>query len=326
VQAITQTRYGEPEALELRDVDPPTPGAGEVLLRVAASSINAADVVFLTGKPYLARLATGLLRPRRSIPGLDAAGTVEAVGPGVTAFEPGDEVFGELAAGAFAELAAAPVDRLVPKPANVTLEEAAATPVAGLAALHGIDTAGNVAPGARVLINGASGGVGSFLVQIARAEGADVVAVCRGANAEAARELGAGRVIDYAREDFTALDEQFDTVIDVVGNHRPAAYVPLLATGGVYVSAAVQRIGDWLGPIPFWIRMLIASKRSGKPFRSYISTPKKPDLERLAALLAEGKVRPHITGRRPLREVPAALREQVRGHARGKTVIVVRNA
>ncbi|KOX22090.1 NAD(P)-dependent alcohol dehydrogenase [Nocardiopsis sp. NRRL B-16309] len=324
MKAIAQSRYGEPQdVLELRDVERPEPGDHQVLVRVHASSVNPADWFELAGLPYVLRLAFGLARPRNPVRGKDVAGTVEAVGSRVTRWQRGAAVFGELNAGAYAEFVLAKEDELAQAPAGLALAEAAAVPLAGVAALQGLrDTAG-VRPGHRVLVNGASGGVGTFAVQIAKALGAHVTGVCSAANAELVTSIGADEVIDYTREDFTRGAEPYDVVFDLVGSHTPAAYRRVLRRDGVYVSATGMPGGPVLGPLPYLLRVMLASLRGGPRMKPFAAKRNADDLAALATMIESGQVRPVIDRSYGLADAAQALARQGRGHARGKTVVTV---
>jgi NADPH:quinone reductase-like Zn-dependent oxidoreductase len=319
--ARVQHKYGSPDVLKLQEVDKPEPRDGEVLLRVHASSVNQGDWIALTGRPYAARVAFGLFRPKRRIPGMAVAGRVEAVGRNVTQFEPGDDVFGEVPS-AYAEYVCVPQERIWRKPTNLTFEQAAAVPVAGMAALQGLRDKGRVGPGRRVLINGASGGVGTFAVQIAKALGADVTGVCSGRNAQLVRSIGADRVIDYTREDFTHRPERYDLILDNVGNHSLLECRRVLNPGGIYVMVGGQP-GRWIDPIPRGLSAFLLSRFVSQEMSMMLAELNGKDLATLADLAQAGKVNPVIDRRYPLREVPAALSYLEAGHARGKVVIDV---
>jgi 2-desacetyl-2-hydroxyethyl bacteriochlorophyllide A dehydrogenase len=314
MQAIIQDTYGSPDVLKLQEVDKPEPLAGEVLLRVHASSVNTADWIALTGRPYAARLAFGLVRPKHRIPGIAVAGEVAALGTNVTQFKPGDEVFGEVQS-AYAEYVCVPEDRIGPKPTNLTFEEAAAVPLAGITALQGLRDKGRVQPGHQVLINGASGGVGTFAVQIAKALGAEVTGVCSTRNVDTARSLGADHVIDYTREDFTKSRTRFDAILDLAGSRPLADCRRLLTPGGVYV-ASVGRLG-WVAKVAF------ASLFARQHIVSLTARQTQQDLAVLKEMIESGKVKPVIDRRYTLAEVPDALRYQGQGHAQGKIVITM---
>lgn len=313
MKAIVQDKYGSPDVLALQEVDMPQPQDGEVLLRVHASSVNQADWIALTGRPYAARLAFGLIRPKRRIPGLAVAGRVEAVGSNVTQFAPGDDVFGEVSS-AYAEYVCVPQERLWRKPTNLTFEQAAAVPVAGTAALQGLRDKGKVGPGCRVLINGASGGVGTFAVQIAKALGAEVTAVCSTRNVDTARSLGADHVIDYTREDFTRCPTRFDAILDLVGSRPLSACRRLLAPSGVYVSS-VGRLGR--------VAKVAVASLVARQIVLFTAHQTQQDLAVLKEMIESGQLTPIIERRYTLAEVPDALRYQGQGHAQGKSVIAV---
>lgn len=323
MKAILQDRYGPPdEVLTLRQVDAPVPAEDEVLIRVHAAAIHPGDWMMVTGRPYLARPMFGLPRPKKSTPGFDVAGVVEAVGSGVSDLEPGDEVFGQCN-GSCAEFVAGSPHRLAPKPSNLSFVEAAACPLSGDAALRALRDAGQVRPGHRILINGASGGVGTFGVQIGTSMGAEVTGVCSTRNIEMVRELGAAHVVDYTRENFTEGRNRYDLVLDNVGNHSMAACRRVVAPGGRYVPNNGTSGGRWVGTLSWTVGALVLSAilpRQGKPF---LAVGKKADLVVLKELLECGKVRPVIDRTCSLEEVPEAFRYLEDGHARGKVVIAV---
>ncbi len=297
----------------LREVRQPVPAAGEVLVRVRAAGVNRGDWHFLTGQPLAVRAVSGPFRPKRRVPGADVAGVVAAVGPKATRFNPGDAVFGTSARlGAFAEFMCAPEDGLVPKPPNVTDAEAAAVPTAALAALQGLRDKGRIQSGHRVLVNGAGGGVGTFAVQLAKAFNAEVTGVSSAAKRELVRALGADQTLDYAREDFTRHSGRYDLILDLVGNHPLADCKRALAPGGIYVAAAGGAT-----------RMLRAAMTGGKQMTALMSQPNQSDLRLLGERLETGAIRPVISRRYALGEVPEALRHIGNGHAKGKVVVVV---
>ena len=325
MKAIVRSEYGTPDVLELTDIETPVVGDDGVLVRVHAASLNAADLDYLYGRPFLTRMGTGLRKPRNRGLGLDAAGQVEAVGKDVTHFKPGDDVFGDLTAfgyGAFAEYASAPERAWAPKPATMTFEEAATVPQAAILALQGLRGRGRrVQPGQRVLVNGASGNVGPFAVQIARAFGAEVTGVCSTGKLDLVRGLGANHVIDYTREDFTRGGRRYDWIVDVAGNHSSLECRRALRPGGVYVMVGgpTSRIlgALFLGPLISMAR----SRKMGlmlwwKPFR-------QEDVAILVELFEAGKIAPVIDRRYPLGEVADALRYLEEGRARGKIVITM---
>lgn len=322
MRAITYTVYGPPEVLSLTEVSQPAPGPDEILVRVRAASVNPLDWHFMRGTPYLVRLMTGWLRPKNPRLGVDLAGTVEAVGGNVTAFKPGDEVFGA-ARGAFAEFVCAPAGRLVSKPANVSFTHAAAVPIAGLSALQGLRDTGGIRPGQKVLINGAAGGVGTFAVQIARALGAEVTGVCSTRNVELVRSLGAAHVVDYTREDFTRSGTRFDLILDAIGNHPPAALRRALTPTGTAALVGGSNAGRWLGPTADMIKASASSTFSRQKLRPVMARLNQPDLVVLAKMLQAGKVTPVIDRTYPLRDAPAAIRYLETGRARGKVVITL---
>ncbi|WP_304451496.1 NAD(P)-dependent alcohol dehydrogenase [Nocardiopsis sp. YSL2] len=324
MKAIAQSRYGEPhDVLELRDVDRPEPGEHEVLVRVHASSVNPADRFELVGLPYVLRLVFGPARPKHPVRGRDVAGTVEAVGTGVTRWRRGAAVFGELTAGAFAEFVVAGEDEVAAAPAGLDLARAAAVPLAGVAALQGLRDAGGVRSGHRVLVNGASGGVGTFAVQIAKSLGAHVTGVCSGAGADLVASIGADEVVDYTREDFTRSGKRYDVVFDLVGSHAPAAYRRVLRRDGVYVCATGRPGGPLLGPLPYLLRVVLTSLRGRPRMRPFAAKTSREDLAALAELIESGQVRPVIDRTYALADTAAALARQGAGHARGKTVVTV---
>jgi len=321
MRAITFYEYGPPSILKVEERPAPQPGPGQVLVRVRACSMNAADWHILRASPFLARLAVGLSKPKYNVLGCDLAGEVEAVGPGVTRFKAGDEVMGELGSsgwGAFAERVCAPEGVLALKPANISFNEAAAAPLAGVTAVQGLRRAGHLKAGERVLVNGASGGVGTFAVQLARAMGAKVTAVCSTRNLELARSLGAEQVIDYTQTDFTRGTERYDVILAANGYHPLNHYKRALAPGGRYLTtggAGKQMAEALLGPI--------ASLGSGKRLGFVSMKSNLEDLEFLRDRLADGSVRSVIDRTYPLEKVPEALAYLEEGHARGKVVIEV---
>ncbi|WP_405182426.1 NAD(P)-dependent alcohol dehydrogenase [Nocardia sp. NBC_01377] len=323
MKAIMQDRYGSPEALEFRDTARPEPARGEVLVRVHAAAVNALDWHMMRGDPYLARPMMGLRVPRATIRGRDFAGTVESVGPGVERFEAGDEVFGE-ADGAFAEYVAAPESALARKPARLSFEQAAAIPLAGNTALMGLRDLGQVRSGHRVLVNGASGGVGTFAVQIARAFDAEVTAVCSTRNVDQVRALGADHVIDYTDDDFTTGAARYDLIFDLVGNHSLSRMRRVLAPGGKIVlsGGGVYRGGSVFGPMA----LIIAGKLAAR-FGSWVevleAVQSVENLTVLGELADAGKLRPAIERAYPLGEAAAAIRHLETEHARAKIVLTV---
>jgi NADPH:quinone reductase-like Zn-dependent oxidoreductase len=290
-----------------------------------AAGLHVGDVFGMRGAPFLVRFASGLRRPKYGVPGLDMAGVVEAVGPAVTTFAPGDEVFGLCAwpsAGACAEYAPAPEDSLARKPATMSYVTAAALPTSASAALHCIRDAGGVTAGQRVLVNGASGAVGTYAVQIARALGAEVTAVCGPSNAGLARELGAHHVIDYTREDFTRGSDRYDVILDNIENHPLGAVRRVLAPDGTLVCNS----GTGASGLAFMVRLvrpMLLDRFVKQHLRRPLSTPKRADLEVLGQMVADGSLRPVVERTYALEETPAAMRLIEGGHSRGKVVVAV---
>jgi NADPH:quinone reductase-like Zn-dependent oxidoreductase len=318
MKAILCTKYGSPDVLRFEEVAKPAPKDDEVLIRVHSASVNAYDWHLLTADIFLVRVMSGgLIKPKFVIPGADMAGRVEAVGRNVKQFQPGDEVFGDISQGAYAEYACAPVEKLALKPVNLSFEEAAAVPMAALTALQGLRDEGKVQPGQKVLINGASGGVGTFALQIAKAFGAHVTAVCSLRNMEQALSLGADQVIDYTREDFTKSGQQYDLILAVNGYHPLSAYKRALTPYGIYVMA-----GGTMSQI--FQATLLGSRMSeagGRKMCGVSAKVDQKDLEQLKQLIEAGKIKPIIDRRYPFHESAEALRYLGTGHARGKIVI-----
>jgi NADPH:quinone reductase-like Zn-dependent oxidoreductase len=321
---IMQVRYGPPSALQLLEIDRPVPAEGEVLVRVRAAAVNALDWHLVRGDPYLARLSLGLRRPSVPVRGRDFAGLVEAVGPGVTMREPGDEVYGE-AKGSFAEYAIAKLDAIDRKPANLSFEQAAAIPLAGVTALMGVRDAAGIHKGQTILINGASGGVGPYAVQIAKEYGAEVTAVCRTRNVDLVRSAGADHVVDYTREDFTRSGRRYDVVFDLVGNRSMRECRRALRRGGALVlsGGGVYRGGSLFGPLG-----LIIGATVKRPFvrdRVVVLTahPSSAHLATLRELAEAGRLTPVIDRTYPLADVAAAISYLEGEHARAKVVITV---
>lgn len=320
MKAIVQPRYGSADVLRLQDVDKPELEDGRVLVRVRASSVNATDWRSLRGKPYAARpMMGGLRRPKSSAVGVDVAGVVEAVGKEVTHVAPGDEVYG-MRNGAFAEFVSGRT--FVLKPANLSFEQAAAVPVAAGTALIALRDKGAIQAGQRVLITGAGGGVGTFAVQLARVFGADVTAVTSTANLELVRSLGAGRVIDYAREDFTRRPERYDLIVDVAGQPSLRAIRRVLAPGGSLVLVGAGK-GDWVGPLTRFVSGTVRSRVLKQRIVGFYANVTKEHLLFLKEVIEAGNVTPVIDRTFPLSEAAAALRYVEPGHARGKVVITI---
>jgi NADPH:quinone reductase-like Zn-dependent oxidoreductase len=324
MKAIAQDRYGPPDVLELRDVAKPAPGDNHVLVRVHAAAVNALDWHYMRGDPYVARLSMGLRRPKVRIRGRDFAGRVEALGGSVQRFRVGDEVFGE-ADGAFAEYVSAPDDAVDPKPANLTFEQAAAVPLAGSTALMGLRDVGRVQPGQQVLINGASGGVGTFAVQIGKSLGAEVTGVCSAMNADLVRSIGADHVIDYASEDFSRSGQRYDVVFDLVGNRSLADFRRALRPEGTLVlsGGGVSEGGSFIGPLGLFAKSMVQSRFVRQRLLQLTEQPSRENLAALRELVESGAVTPVIDRAYPLSDVPEAIRYLEVEHARAKVVISV---
>jgi NADPH:quinone reductase-like Zn-dependent oxidoreductase len=320
MKAIVYRCYGSPDVLEFEDVEKPTPADNEVLVKVHAASVNPLDWHYMRGAPYIMRLGSGLGAPKDSRMGVDFAGTVEAVGKNVTRFKQGDEVFGGRS-GAFAEYVIVPDDRaLAHKPSNATFEQAASMPIAAITALQALRDKGQLKPGQKVLINGASGGVGTFAVQIAKSFGAEVTGVCSTRNVEMVRSIGADHVFDYTKEDYTESGQHYDLIIDNVGNHSLLANRRVLKPEGIFVIIGGAK-GNWLGPLMSPIKALMLSPFVGQEFVLFLARMDKDDLSILGDLVEAGKVTAVIDRRYRLSEVSAAIRYSEEGHARGKIVI-----
>lgn len=320
MKAIVYRCYGSPDVLSYEDIEKPTPGDDEVLVKVAAASVNPLDWHYMRGSPYLMRFGSGLGAPKDIRLGVDFAGTVEAVGRDVEQFKPGDEVFGG-ANGAFSEYVTVRDSRaLAMKPANITFEQAASVPIAAITALQALRDKGKIKTGQRVLINGASGGVGTFAVQIAKSFGAEVTGVCSTRNVEMVRSIGADHVFDYKKEDYTESGKQYDLIIDNVGNHSLLANRRVMSPEGVLVIVGGAS-GNWIGPLMRPIKAMLLSPFVGQEFALILAQLRPDDLAILGDLMQAGTVTPVIDRSYGLSEVPAAIRYSEEGHARGKIVV-----
>lgn len=323
MKAITHRRYGTPDVLEVEEVARPVPGPDDVLVRVMAAGASIGDHHLVTGKPYLIRATPfgGLPRPRNLVPGSAMAGQVAAVGTNVTSFELGDEVYGETTRGAFAEYVVVPASEIGPKPKNLTFDEAAAVPWA-VTALQGLRDSGGLKSGQKVLINGAAGAVGTWAVQIAKAMGAEVTAVCSTRNLARIRELGASDVIDYTKDDFTRGGARFDVLLDLVGNRSLSEFRGALTPTGTYVACGGDG-SDWVGPFGRLIVLLVTSLFSKQKLKAFVAKPNATDLGVLRELVESGRAKPFVERRFPLAEAAKALAHLGEGHAQGSTVITV---
>jgi NADPH:quinone reductase-like Zn-dependent oxidoreductase len=319
-KAIVRDRYGSPDVLEVREVFNPVPNENEVLIAVRATSVNPLDRYFMRGRPYVMQPLLGFGKPRERRLGVDVAGVVEAVGSAVTAFQPGDEVFGA-GRGAFAAYALGRESALAKKPGDVSFEQAAASNIAGTTALQGLRDQGAIRPGQRILINGASGGVGTFAVQIAKAFGAVVTAVCSSGKVEMVRSIGADEVVDYTVTDATQTGQRFDLFFDCAGNYPLSACCATLSPGGVYLAVGAPG-GRFFAPIP---RILHVALRGAVRRNAAVVTSrsKRADLVTLGELIQSGKLNPVMDIRRGLSEIPRAMRDLEEGRARGKIVVRV---
>jgi NADPH:quinone reductase-like Zn-dependent oxidoreductase len=335
MKAAVYTSYGPPDVVQIQDVEKPEPSDNEVLIQVRAAAVNPLDMV-MKGRPYLARLMTGLRTPKVTRVGVDVAGQVEAVGRNVTQFKPGDEVFGAclrdphasgvnvwVCQGAFAEYACVPESTLVVKPDNITFEQAASVPVAAFTALQGLRDKGQIQPGQTVLVNGAAGGVGTFAVQIAKTFGAEVTGVCSTKHVEMVRSIGADQVIDYTQEDFTKQGQRYDLMFDCVGNHSLSACRRVLHPQGRLIMVGDRSGRGLIGLFARLITALVMSRFVSQKLGTFLARPSKEDLIIMHDLLKAGKVTPVIDKRYPLSDVPEALRYLEAGHATGKIVITL---
>ena len=325
MKAIVYCDYGSPDLLKLEDVAIPVPAEDQVLVKVRAASVNPLDWHFLQGTPYIMRLDSGLRKPKRRQLGVDYSGVVEAVGSKVTQLKPGDEVFGAKG-GAFAEYLCAKADRaMARKPSNISFEGAAAVPIAAITALQGLRDAGKIQAGQQVLINGASGGVGTFAVQLARSFGAHVTGVCSGRNEQLVRSLGAEQVIDYKKEDFTRSDRPYDLMLDNVGTQPMSGFRRVLKPKGicVLIGGGGPDEGRWIGPMSRPLKALLFRPFLSQKFTMILADVNHKDLSFMADLMATGKVKPVIDRTYTLSQTPDALRYLEKGHARGKVVITM---
>ena len=322
MKAVIKRRYGPPEVLEIAELPKPAPADNEILVQVRAVSINPLDWHGLTGTPYIARVAMGFGTPKDMRFGVDFSGVIETIGKDVSGLEPGDNVFGTQS-GAMAEYVTVAADTFVRKPANVTFEQAAAIPVAALTALQGLRDKGGLGNGQHVLINGASGGVGTFAVQIAKALGAVVTGVCSTTNVELVSSLGADQVIDYTKENFTGARGRYDVVLDNVGNHSLRDTRRVLKSDGRLVIVSGPKRNPWFGPLPRVMHAALLSPFVRQRMVFFISSARRPDLEILAELVEAGTVTPVIDRRYPLDQVAAAVAYLGKGHARAKVIVGV---
>ncbi|MGB5577800.1 MAG: NAD(P)-dependent alcohol dehydrogenase [Woeseiaceae bacterium] len=323
MKAVVYRCYGSPDVLKVEEIEKPTPADNQVLVKVVAASVNPLDWHYMRGSPYIMRLGTGIGSPEETRLGVDFAGTIEAVGSQVTRFKPGDAVFGGRT-GAFGEYVTVRENGAIAmKPDNVSFEQAAAVGIAGITALQALRDHGKLEPGQKVLINGASGGVGTFAVQIAKALGAEVTGVCSTRNILMVRFIGADHVIDYTQENYTESGKQYDLIVDMVGNHPLLANKRVLSPDGIFVMVGGAS-GNWLAPLIGPIKAFLLSPFVEQDFGMMLAKFNQDDLAMLADLMQEGKLMPVIDTSYPLSEVPAAIRYSEEGHARGKIIIELR--
>lgn len=329
MRAVVQDGYGPPErVLKLEEIGRPSASDDDVLVRVGATSVNTPDWITVAGVPYILRLKSGLLRPKTPVRGTDVAGVVEAVGENVTDLQPGDHVFGSswsaalATAGTFAEYSVAPASQLIKKPAGLSFEEAAGSVMSGITALILIRDLGQVGPGTRVLINGASGGVGTFAVQIAKTLGAEVTGVCSSQNLELVKSLGADHVIDYTEEDYTRGEQRYDVILDNVMNHPPSVTARALTPGGIFIPNSIGTRGRFFGSLPRIARAALMGLGSTNVRTSTIEVNRE-NLDALATLLESGDVKVVIDQIYPLDDAAQAVAHMLGHHARGKIVITV---
>jgi NADPH:quinone reductase-like Zn-dependent oxidoreductase len=322
MKAYVHTAYGPPTSLKLDEVPTPVPADDEVLIRVKAAATNPADWHIITGKPYIARAQYGLRTPKTPIRGLDLSGVIEEVGKDVTKFSVGDAVFGEIGGG-YAEYTVSPERRLGLKPDNISFEEAAGVPIAALTALQALRDKGGIKTGDHVLVNGASGGVGTYAVQIAKAMGATVTGVCSTRNVDLVRSVGADEVIDYTTKSYLEVDDRFDIIVDCVGNHSPSKARGVLTERGVYVAVGNSKMGNGLGPLVWMARIAGASMFRSQTLTVMLAKQTPEDLAVLADLLASGEIRTVLDTGYSFDQAREALMKQGGKHGRGKTVITV---
>jgi NADPH:quinone reductase-like Zn-dependent oxidoreductase len=323
MQAIVQDKYGSPDVLELQEIAKPVVKDDQVLVRVRGASANPADWHFMRGLPYIMRPQSGLGKPKNRVLGRDIAGQVEAVGKDVTRFRPDAEVFANVEMGGFAEYISVSEGFLELKPTNLTFEQAAAALLAALTALQGLRDVGQVRPEQKVLIIGASGGVGTFAVQIAKSFGAHVTAVCSTRNVEMVGSLGADHIIDYTQEDFTQSGQKYDLIFQLAGMRSPSDCRRALTPKGTLVPSSGESAGRWIGPVDRMIKAVVLSPFVSQKLATFVMKPNREGLQFLKKLIEAGKVKPVIDRTYPLREVPEAIRYLEEGHARGKVVITV---
>jgi NADPH:quinone reductase-like Zn-dependent oxidoreductase len=323
MKAVVYRQYGSPDVLQVVDVEKPTPTDDEVLVKVHAASINPLEWHYMRGLPYLVRLGNGIGRPKSLRLGVDFAGTVEAAGKNVRQFKVGDEIFGA-ANGALAEYVTSTEVGLARKPSNMSFEQAAAVPIAGITALQGLRDKGQIKAGQKVLINGASGGVGTFAVQIAKAFGAEVTGVCSTHNLDMVRSIGADHVIDYTKEDFTLGAEHYDLILDTVGTHPLLDYRRVMTPTGIFVILGGPSTGPWLGPMSSLLKAVLLSPFVSQKFLLLLADANKnQDLDTLRDLMQDGKLTPVIDRQYPLTDIRQAMQYLEAGHARGKVVITL---
>jgi NADPH:quinone reductase-like Zn-dependent oxidoreductase len=321
VKAIVYHEYGSPDVLRCEEIEKPTAGDEEVLIKVRAASVNPRDWHFMRGAPYMVRIMTGLQKPEKGRLGVDLAGQVEAVGRNVTQFQPGDQVFGA-SLGAFAEYVCVDQNSVAVKPANLTFEQAAAMPTGGLTALQALRK-GRIRPGQKVLINGAAGGVGTFAVPIAKSLGAQVTGVCSTRNVSLVRSIGADHVIDYTQEDFTKSGQRYDLIFDCVGNHSLSASRRVISPNGTYLMVGGSGGGRWMGPLALGLKAVLLSRFVSQDLVMFLASSNKEDLVTLKRLAESKTVTPVIDRAYPLSELPEAIRYLEEGHARGKVVVAL---